>query len=360
MVWDETLQLFKELTEAPGAPGFEGPVREILARRMAPLADRVYTDNLGSLVAEKRGTTASPRVMIAGHMDEVGFLVTRITDEGFLKFQPLGGWWSQVLLAQRVQVITRNGPIEGVIGSVPPHILPEEKRKKPVEIKDMFIDVGATSREEAESFGIRPGDPVVPICPFTVMKNEKLLMAKAWDNRIGCAVAALVLQELKDKEHPNTVYAVGTVQEEVGLRGAQTSANLIEPDVAFAVDVGIAGDTPGVSKDEALAKLGGGPQVLIVDATLIPHTGLRDLVIDTAKELGIPIQFDAMPGGGTDAGRFHLQGQGVPSIAISIPTRYIHSHAAILHRDDVERTVRLLVALIQRLDAKTVAKLKAY
>ncbi|GGJ91042.1 hypothetical protein GCM10007043_00900 [Calditerricola satsumensis] len=130
--------------------------------------------------------------------------------------------------------------------------------------------------------------------------------------------------------------------------------------MAFAVDVGIAGDTPGVSKDEALAKLGGGPQVLIVDATLIPHTGLRDLVIDTAKELGIPIQFDAMPGGGTDAGRFHLQGQGVPSIAISIPTRYIHSHAAILHRDDVERTVRLLVALIQRLDAKTVAKLKAY
>ncbi|GGJ91036.1 hypothetical protein GCM10007043_00890 [Calditerricola satsumensis] len=178
MVWDETLQLFKELTEAPGAPGFEGPVREILARRMAPLADRVYTDNLGSLVAEKRGTAASPKVMIAGHMDEVGFLVTRITDEGFLRFQPLGGWWSQVLLAQRVHVITRNGPIEGVIGSVPPHILPEEKRKKPVEIKDMFIDVGATSREEAESFGIRPGDPVVPICPFTVMKNEKLLMAR--------------------------------------------------------------------------------------------------------------------------------------------------------------------------------------
>jgi putative aminopeptidase FrvX len=355
---DQTLQMFKELTEAPGAPGHEHAAREVMKKFIEPYADDIQQDNIGSLIAQKRGTTEGPKVMVAGHLDEIGFMITHITDEGFLRFQTLGGWWEQVMLAQRVTVLTRKGEIEGVIGSKPPHILPAEARKKAVDKKDMFIDIGASSKEEAEEFGIRPGDTVVPICPFTVMKNPKMLMAKAWDNRIGCAIAIEVLKRLKGEEHPNTVYGVGTVQEEVGLRGAQTSAYMIQPDLSFAVDVGIAGDTPGVKPEEALAKMGKGPQLLIFDASMIPHKGLRDFVVNVAEENNIPFQFDSVAGGGTDAGKMHLTGNGVPSLAISIATRYIHSHAAILHRDDFDNAVNLLVAVIKKLDQETVDKIK--
>lgn len=356
---DETLQMFKQLTETHGVPGHEGQVREVMKNMIEPYADSIETDNIGSLIAIKKGDVEGPKVMVAGHLDEIGFMVTHITEQGFLKFQPLGGWWEQVMLAQRVQVLTNNGPIDGVIGSKPPHILPPEARKKSVDKKDMFIDIGASSKAEAEEFGVRPGDTVAPVCPFTVMKNPKMLMAKAWDNRIGCAIAIEVLKRLKGESHPNTVYGVGTVQEEVGLRGAQTSAHQVQPDISFAVDVGIAGDTPGVKPEEALAKMGDGPQILIFDASMIPHKGLRDFVVQVAEENNIPYQFDSVAGGGTDAGRMHLTGNGVPSLAISVATRYIHSHAAILHRDDFENAVELLVKVIKKFDKKTLEKIKA-
>src|SRR5699024_9469929 len=211
---------------------------------LSSYSDEVYTDHLGSLIGKKTGTENGPKVMVAGHLDEVGFMITRIDKDGFLYFQTIGGWWNQVMLAQRVTIMTKKGNVTGVIGSKPPHILSPEERKKPVEIKDMFIDIGASSKEEAESLGVRPGDSVVRYLAFTHMTNEKILLAKAWDNRIGCAIAIEVLNRLKDENHPNIVYGVGTVQEEVGLRGARTSAHLIKPDIAFGVDVGIAGDTP--------------------------------------------------------------------------------------------------------------------
>ncbi|MEW8987916.1 MAG: M42 family metallopeptidase, partial [Bacillus sp. (in: firmicutes)] len=298
-----------------------------------------------------------PKVMVAGHLDEVGFMITQIDDKGFLRFQTVGGWWSQVMLAQRVTIVTRKGDVTGVIGSKPPHILSPEARKKPVEIKDMFIDIGASSREEATEWGVRPGDMVVPYFEFTVMNNEKLLLAKAWDNRIGCAIAIDVLKQLKNEEHPNIVYGVGSVQEEVGLRGARTSAAAVEPDIGFGVDVGIAGDTPGVSEKEAQSKMGKGPQIILYDASMVSHKGLRDLVTDTADELGIPYQFDAIAGGGTDAGSIHISHKGVPSLAITIATRYIHSHAAMLHRDDYENAVKLIVEVIKRLDRDTVDRI---
>ncbi|MFO7173580.1 MAG: M42 family metallopeptidase [Bacillota bacterium] len=354
---DERLQMYKELTEAPGVPGYEGPVREIMRKYLAPYGE-VITDNLGSIVARKVGKAGGPRILVAGHMDEIGFMVTMITEKGFIKFQPLGGWWDQVLLAQRVLIRTHKGDIVGVIGSKPPHILPQEERNKVVKKKDMFIDIGASSREEAESFGVRPGDPIIPICPFQVMPNPKILMAKAWDNRAGCAVAIEVLQELQGKEHPNEVYAGATVQEEVGLRGAQTLVNTIKPDIAIALDVGIAGDVPGVREDEAQGKLGKGPVITIYDATMVPNLRLRDLVVETAKEEGIPIQFDAVPGGGTDAGRFHMHDRGVPSIVIGFATRYIHSHAGLIHRDDMENAARLVARVIQKLDEETVRRIK--
>jgi len=354
---DETLTMLKDLTDAKGIPGNEREVREVMKKYITPYADEVTTDGLGSLIAKKVGNEEGPKIMVAGHLDEVGFMVTQIDDKGFIRFQPVGGWWSQVMLAQRVTIVTSKGDVTGVIGSKPPHILPPELRKKPVEIKDMFIDIGASSREEAMEFGVRPGDQIVPYFEFTVLKNEKMLLAKAWDNRIGCAIAIDVLKNLKDVEHPNVVYGVGTVQEEVGLRGARTSSHLIEPDIAFGVDVGIAGDTPGVSEKEAQGKMGKGPQIILYDATMVSHKGLRDFVTNVADELNIPYQFDAIPGGGTDSGAIHLTANGVPALSITIATRYIHSHAALLHRDDYENTVKLITEVIKRLDKETVHKI---
>lgn len=353
---DDTLKMLKELTDAPGVPGYEREVRLVMEKYLAPLAE-VSRDRLGSVIGRKQGSADSPRIMLAGHLDEVGFMVSLITDEGFLRFQPLGGWWDQVLLSQRVVIKTHKGDVVGVVGSKPPHVLSAEERKKVVEKKDMFIDVGAESKEDAMEMGIRLGDPIIPISEFTVMKNEKYLLAKAWDNRVGCALAIDVLKQLQGVDHPNTVYGVGTVQEEVGLRGAQTSSFVVEPDVGIALEVSIAGDVPGMKPEEAQSKLGGGPTLLLYDATLIPNIKLRDLVIDTAEEENIPLQFDAMAGGGTDAGRMHLFGPGAAALAIGVPTRYIHSHVGILHRDDYDAAVRLLVALVRKLDADQVAAL---
>ena len=258
------------------------------------------------------------------------------------------------MLAQRVTIVTSKGEITGITGSKPPHVLSPEARKKPIDIKDIFIDIGASSKEEAMEWGVKPGDMVVPYFEFTVMNNEKMLLAKAWDNRIGCAIAIDVLKNLQGSNHPNIVYGVGTVQEEVGLRGAKTAANYIEPDIGFGVDVGIAGDTPGVTEKEALSKMGKGPQIILYDASMVAHKGLRDLVTDTADELNIPYQFDSVPGGGTDSGSIHLTYKGVPSLSITIATRYIHSHAAMLHRDDYENAVKLIVEVIKKLDRETV------
>ncbi|MFZ3588409.1 M42 family metallopeptidase [Bacillus sp. DJP31] len=349
--------MLKELTDAKGIPGNEREPRDVMKKYIEPFADEVTTDGLGSLIAKKVGDANGPKIMIAGHLDEVGFMITQIDDKGFLRFQTVGGWWSQVMLAQRVTISTRSGDVTGIIGSKPPHILSVEARKKPVDIKDMFIDIGASSREEAMEFGVRPGDQVVPYFEFTVMKNEKMLLAKAWDNRIGCAIAIDVLKNLKGVDHPNVLYGVGTVQEEVGLRGAKTSAQMIQPDIGFGVDVGIAGDTPGISDKEASSKMGKGPQIILYDASLVSHKGLREFVTDTADELGIPYQFDAIPMGGTDSGAIHMTANGVPSLSITVATRYIHSHAAMLHRDDYENAVKLITEVIKKLDADTVKEI---
>lgn len=355
---DPTLTMLKDLTDANAISGHEKEARDVMERYIKPYADEVYTDHLGSLIAKKSGDENGPKIMVAGHLDEVGFMVTRIDKDGFLYFQTIGGWWNQVMLAQRVTIMTKEGNLTGVIGSKPPHILSAEQRKKPVDIKDMFIDIGASSKEEAEKFGVRPGDSVVPYFEFTQMKNEKMLLAKAWDNRIGCAIAIEVLKQLQNEEHPNIVYGVGTIQEEVGLRGAKTSAHLIKPDIAFGVDVGIAGDTPGVSDKEADSKLGEGPQIILYDASMISHKGVRDLVVETAEEKEIPFQYSSMAGGGTDSGAIHLTADGVPALSITIATRYIHSHAAMLHRDDFEHAVTLIVEVIKKLDAKKVENVR--
>lgn len=353
---DATLELLRELTEAPGIPGYEREIREIIRRYLQDVTT-IEQDRLGSIVCRKDGESETPRIMLAGHMDEIGFVVKLITDEGFVKFSPLGGWWGHVMLAQRVVIRTRKGDVTGLIGSKPPHILEDEERKKVQQPKDMYIDVGATSLDEVKELGIRPGDPIVPICPFTVLGTGKTYMAKAFDDRAGCALFIDVIKNLVGEKHPNAVYGVGTVQEEVGLRGARTSSWVVEPDVGLTMEVGIAGDVPGVKKEEAQEKLGAGPVIVIRDGSMIPNLRLRDLFVDTAEELQIPYQFDLLERGGTDSGAMHLHRRGVPNLVIGVPTRHIHSHAGILHRDDYDRAVQLITAVVKKLDADTVAGL---
>lgn len=357
---DDTAKMMKALSEVDGVPGYEREVRAKVEEYLAPVSEEILKDRLGGVVGKKTGTADGPRVLVAGHLDEVGWMVTYVTEEGFLRFSPLGGWWTNVMLAQRVRVKGSKGDVVGIIGSKAPHILTPEERGKAVPIKDMFIDIGARDRADVEAMGIRPGDPITPAADFFEMRDGELWAGKALDNRAGVAVALQVLKLLQNESHPNVVYSGATVQEEVGTRGAATLANLVKPDIAIACDVGLAYDTPGFDNHPADCNVGDGPLVLLLDATMIPHAGLRHLVFDTAKELGINVQTDALTGGGTDAAKFHLNNIGCPSIAIGFATRYIHSHTAVMSRKDFEQAAELIAAVIKKLDSKTVEELHNY
>lgn len=353
----ETLQLFKTLTELPGAPGNEHAVRAFMRTELKKYSDEIVQDNLGGIFGVRHSELVdAPKVLVAGHMDEVAFMVTSITENGMIRFQTLGGWWNQVMLAQRVELFTKNGKIPGVIASIPPHLLTEAKRAKPMEIKNMLIDVGADNKEDALSMGIVPGQQIIPICPFTPMANPKKIMAKAWDNRYGCGLAIELMKELKDEKLTNTLYSGANVMEEVGLRGAQTSANMIKPDLFFALDASPANDTSG-DKNQ-FGQLGKGPLLRIFDRTMVTHRGIREFILDTAETNKIPYQYFVSPGG-TDAGRVHTSNDGVPSAVIGICSRYIHTSASIINVDDYAAAKELIVKLVQSIDRSTLESIRA-
>lgn len=349
---EETLQLFKTLTELPGAPGNEHYVRAFMRTQLEKYSDEIVQDRLGGIFGLRKSEDANaPKILVAAHMDEVAFMVTNITENGMIRFQPLGGWHNQVLLSQRVTIYTKDKEIPGVIASTPPHLLTPEQRKKTTEIKDMLIDVGADDKEDALKMGIRPGQSIIPICPFTVMENPKKIMAKAWDNRYGCGLAIELLKEIKDEKLSNHLYAGANVMEEVGLRGAQVSTNLIQPDLFFALDASAANDVTGDKSQ--FGQLGKGTLIRIYDPTMVTHRSLRDFVLDTAESNQIPYQY-FVSGGGTDAGRVHTMHKGIPSTVIGICSRYIHTAASIIHIDDYLAAKELLVTLIRTLDRTTV------
>jgi putative aminopeptidase FrvX len=353
---DNTEKMLKQLTEVSGISGYEADVRSLVRQYLEP-AGNISHDKLSSLVCMKVGDSAGPKVMLAAHMDECGFMVQRITKEGFIKFAPLGGWWDHVLLAQRVLIHTGKGDITGIIGAKPPHILTEEERKKMVEKKDMYIDIGACSQDEVEASGVRIGDPIVPLSEFTILAGGRTYLAKAVDDRIGCAVIIATMQRLVSESHPNTVYGVATVQEEVGLRGGRTSVDVVKPDVAFVIESGIATDVPGI--EESWVKLNAGPVVGFSEPGMITNLKLRDLLVDIAQRINVPIQISADTQGkwGTDADVIHLYKSGVPTIMIAPPVRHIHSHTAIFHRDDFDKSVTLLTSVIKELGSEVVAGL---
>jgi putative aminopeptidase FrvX len=346
----------KEMMEAFGPSGFEREVNSLFKRHMMSYADEVITDKLGSIGFVVRGSSDRPRVLVTGHTDEVGFIVSSVTEEGYLTFNQLGGWFDQVLLGQRVVIRGSKGDVHGIIASKPPHILTEEERKKVVEKKDMFIDIGATSKQEAEDCGVKVGDPAVPYSTFQLIQNEKVAMGKAFDDRIGAFVFSEAMKRMRSQkaEHANTFYGVATVQEEVGLRGAQTIAHVVDPDVAIILEVDIAGDVPGIKPQDAQAKMGKGPSLLTFDAGMIPNQPFKEWVIEVAKQCQIPLQLSQMKGGRTDGAPIHMSRAGCPTVVIGVPTRHIHSHSGLLSLRDTENTVRLVIELVKRLDAKTV------
>ncbi len=367
--WD----LLERLCNAFGPSGFEHEVQRTVRDYGAPLADEVLYDRLASVIFRKGD--GGPKIMLAGHVDEIGFVITDIEKNGFLRFHQLGGWWDQTLLTQEVVIRPSKGDekIIGVIGAPPPHVLSPEARKKVVTKDKMFIDIGASSAKEVRELGIRVGDPAVPYSEYRTMRRKRvekadaddkdseevtrevtLAVAKAFDDRIGVFIALQVLRRLAQEgiEHPNTVYSVSTTQEEVGLRGARTAARVIMPDVGFSLDVDISGDVPGV--EGLVQKMGKGVSISAGDGSMIPNPRLRAFVLDVAEEAGIRHQPAFLKAGGTDAGVIHLTGIGAPSLFIGIPTRHIHSHHGILDLSDVESAVDLLVEVIKRLDADTV------
>lgn len=263
-----TLQMFRQLTEFPAVSGFERELRQLVKEKMSAYTNEFVQDRLGSLFGVLRGEENGPKIMVAGHFDEVGFMVTGITEQGLVLFQPLGGWFSQVVLAQRLHIITEDGPITGVVGSTPTHLLSPEQRNKPVDIRSMYIDIGADNRAEAESLGIRPGLQIVPVCEFTPLANPKKIMAKAWDNRYGVGLAIELLAALQGEQLGGTVYSGATVQEELGLRGARTAAQMIQPDLFFGLDCSAANDMTG--DRNAFGHIGKGALLRIYDRPCSP------------------------------------------------------------------------------------------
>ncbi len=347
-----SVELLTELTQADAIPGHEEEVRQIFHSRLEGIGV-IQRDRLGSIFCTKSGKTEQPRILLDSHMDEVGFIVQSVTGAGYIKFLTVGGWWAHTLLAQRVNILTKQGKVSGVIGSTPPHLLSAGARDRVIDIKDLYIDIGAESAEQAmEKYGVKPGCPIVPYGPFMPMRNPKLFSAKAFDNRVGVGLVIETLEQLG--EHPNTVIGTGSVQEEVGLRGARTVAAAVEPDMAIVLEGPPADDLPGASSDTLQGKLGGGVQIRLYDPSMIANPRLAELTIETATAHQIPHQIAVRTSGGTDAGAIHQVGRGVPSIVLGVPARYVHSHVSIINIDDYRAALDLLLRLIPRLDSAAV------
>lgn len=339
-------ELLEKLSNAPGVSGFEDDVRDLIFKELEGQVDEINIDELGNLIAIKKGEVDGKKIMLAAHMDEIGLMVRYIDEKGFIKFSKIGGINDQMLLNQEVYIQSSKGNVQGVIGSKPPHKMKEAERKKILEYDNMFIDIGAPTREEAEE-RVRVGDPVIIKQDFAELGNS-LVKGKALDNRVGCAVLIEVLKQVESKA---TIYGVGTVQEEVGLKGARTSAFRINPDMALALDVTISGDHPGIKEEEAPAKAGKGPAIILTDASgrgLITHPKVKELLISVAEEEEIPYQLEVSEGGTTDATAIHLTRQGIPTGVISPPSRYIHTPVSVVSLEDVENTVKLILAVLKR------------
>jgi endoglucanase len=355
---DATASLLRRLSEAPGPSGFEEPVRRIMVPELRAVTDNLRYDGLGSVIAQQGST--GPRIMLDAHMDELGGMVRRATPDGFLSMQMLGGWLDQAIAGQRWIIIGAKGPVHAVTGIRDVHLTSGDERTRLIPRDAVFLDVGATSAAGVAALGIAPGDPVIPDSAFEVMNGTQNYLGKAWDDRVGCAVLIEAARRLRAGGHPNQVFFAATVQEEIGLRGARASTAIIKPDIGIAIEGGVTGDAGGAHPEESQAKLGAGPGIFLYDSSALPNRKLVALVRDTARAKGIPLQSDLVQGYGDDSAEIQTVGGGAPTVNLVVPARYTHVHNGIINRRDFDGMVDLVVALIQRLDAATVARLKDF
>lgn len=339
------IKLLKEICETPGAPGFEHRIRKVVLRELKGLADEVSIDNMGNICAFKKGK-ARKKVMVAAHMDEIGFIVTHIDEQGFLRFHTLGGFDPKTLTAQRV-IVHGKKDIIGVMGSKPIHIMSQEERGKNVKIEDFFIDLGLPKKEVEKYISL--GDPITRERDLIEMGDN--VNCKSIDNRISVFILIESLKNLKGAKLPYDLYAVFTVQEEVGIRGANVSSLQIQPDFGFGLDTTIAYDVPGAKPHECVTKLGEGTAIKIMDSSTICDYRMVAYMKKTADKHKIKWQPEILPAGGTDtAGIQRMSAGGAISGAISIPTRHIHQVIEMANKNDIQGAIDLLSACVIELD----------
>lgn len=350
-----TKNLIKKTTELQGTSGFEHAVRDFMRKEMKPYVDEIEYDGLGGLFGIKKSDVKdAPKLMIAAHMDEVGFMVSSITKKGLFKVLPLGGWNPYVVSAQRFTLQTRNGDYPVVSSSIPPHLLKNKDSGKP-SIEDILFDGGFESKEEAESFGVRPGDAIVPKVETVEMANGKTFLGKAWDNRFGVTLVLELLEKLENESLPNTLIAGANVQEEVGLRGTKGAVRKINPDAFIAVDCSPANDLKG--EDDAFGRLGEGFLLRFQDPGMILSREMKEFLLDTAETHDIPYQYFVSKGG-TDAVAAHQLNAGIPSAVIGVPARYIHTHQSLFRIDDYEAAREMVYHVVKSFDKSILETLK--
>ena len=343
------VELLGKLSNAFGPSGNEEDVAEILRRDLDGCADDERIDKLGNILFYHNGQKGCPKVMLSAHMDEVGFMVTFIEEDGFLRFDTIGGITNNIMPGQRIMLRGERGYLKGIIGTKPPHIMTAEEQNKIVPKEDLFIDIGAESLKQAREKGADVGMMGVFDVEFADL-GDGYFRGKAFDDRAGCTVLAEVFKSLKDS--PCNFVAIGSVQEELGMRGSRTAAWQVDPDYGLALEGTFVADVPGTRPDRVSSKIKGGPVVTIMDRTALTHPLVLKTLIKVGRERSIPFQFKKVPVGGTDAGSIHLTKAGVPSGTVAVPCRYIHGPASIVHIDDLKNTVRLVTEFVKVISAK--------
>jgi putative aminopeptidase FrvX len=358
---DATEDLMRRLTEAPAPSAFEEEVRRIVTEEYDALGASLEYDGLGSVHAVLPGNGDGPRIMVTAHMDEVGLMVQTVTADGYLRVKNLGGFLGHAFPDQRWTILGRDGPVMAVSGLPTVHVTRGSDRTQVWSVDRVFLDVGATSRAEVEAMGIRLGDGVAPWSPFEILANDRYA-AKSWDDRVGLSVMIAAARRIRDEgiDLPGDVVWVATTQEEVGLRGAQTAVDFADPDLGISVEAGVSADYPGVGPTQAQERLGGGPGIFLLDSSMIPNRKLRDFFFRVAEESGLPLQPDVLTGYGEDGAEIQRYDSGRPSVNMTVPTRYLHSHTGIIQRSDFDQAVELLIQVLRRLDRETVREIASF
>jgi endoglucanase len=356
---DRVAALLRELSVAVGPSGFEGPVRTIVTRELRAAGLDVSTDGMGSVIGVLPGPAGSPRIMLAAHMDEVGAIVKYVTAEGMVKIHLIGGWADQNLVDQPWTILTDKGPVIAISGQRSPHITPPDQWTRVTPSDEVFLDVGARSQAEVAALGIRAGDPIAPRSEFVELPGGRYV-GKAMDDRVGCLVMLEALRRLKAMKLGATIYFVGTVQEEIGLRGARSATVLVKPDVGISVEAGIAGDHPGGRPDFTQERLGAGPVLYLADAQMLVDRNLRAFFERIAAEKGIAVQTEITGGGAEDSAEMQKWDTGRPAINFAVAVRYLHGHHAMLERKDIDQSIDLLVAVVSQLNRESVKAIATF